>query len=230
MLFSLLLLFSLTNMEYDADVNGGASTSAVRSSQEICAFLNRFEKEVEGLPSCNDVDELIVSELDMTERKETPKTTVAHSDRYSRKFKEFLRAHLLPDDIETMPASRLNLNLRYFYHELRSDDGELLSPTTLSCARAGIQRYLTSAPINRVVDIIRGVEFISANRMLKTRGTRDVTGTNRKSVISRPKANYSCIRKLSAGRNRHAVQFLELQCDYQHDEVIALISQNASLT
>ena len=87
----------------DCYVNDGASTSALRSSPEICAFLNRFEKEIEGLPSCN--------ELDITERNETPKTSVAHSDRYSKKFKEFLRAHLLPDDIESMPASRLNLNL-----------------------------------------------------------------------------------------------------------------------
>jgi len=33
--------------------------------------------------------------------------------------------------------------------------------------RAGIQRYLTSAPVNRVGDNIGGLEFAAANRMLK---------------------------------------------------------------
>lgn len=148
---------------------GKSSASQFSQSQDICAWLNRFEKDVE-LPTCDDVDDLITNELDRTERNETPKASLAHSDRYSKKFQAFLCSHGCSDDVALMSNNRLNLSLRFFYHNLRADNGDLLSPSTLSCVRAGLNRYLTSPPINRVVDIVKGVEFVSANRMLKIVG------------------------------------------------------------
>ena len=46
-----------------------------------------------------------------------------------------------------------------------------MSPATLVCIRAGIQRYLGGAPVNRPMDIIRDTQFRSANNMLKVVGT-----------------------------------------------------------
>ncbi len=129
-------------------VNDSLSTSNVQSSQEICAFLNRFEKDLGSLSCCPDIEDLVTSELDSTEKRETAKSTSAHADRFSKKFKEFLRQHDMSDDIEFMPESKLNFALRYFYHEVRAENGDLLSPASLSCIRAGISRYLTSAPMN----------------------------------------------------------------------------------
>ncbi len=124
-------------------VNNSPSTSNVQSSQEICAFLNRFEKDIGSLSCCPDIEDLVTSELDSTEKRETAKSTSAHAGRFSKKFKEFLRQHDMSDDIEFMPESKLNFAPRYFYHEVRAENGDLLSPASLSCIRTSISRYLT---------------------------------------------------------------------------------------
>jgi hypothetical protein len=85
------------------------STSGLTSSQRICALLNRFEKSDAVDPVYPDMDELIVNEMDVTDCSEMPKTMLAHAERYSRKFKKFLLKHSLPDNIETMPESKLDL-------------------------------------------------------------------------------------------------------------------------
>ena len=138
----------------------------MHSSQETCSLLNRFEKEVEEVSQDADLDDVIVEEMDVTERNETPQSTAAQTDRYGRKFTEFLRTHSLQGDLRTMSENKLNLYLRYFYHELRAENGSLLSPSTLATVRAGINRYLGLPPINRSIDILQGDAFAAANRML----------------------------------------------------------------
>jgi hypothetical protein len=108
-------LFSSINAKMS--VNDSPSTSNVQSSQEICAFLNRLEKDIGSLSSCSDIEDLVASELDSKEKIETAKSTSAHADRFSKKFKDFA--------------------LWYFYNEVRAENGDLLSPATLSCIRAG---------------------------------------------------------------------------------------------
>ena len=75
-------LFSSINAKMS--VNDSPSTSNVQSSQEICAFLNRFEKDLGSLSSCSDIEDLVASELDSTEKRETAKSTSAHADRFSK--------------------------------------------------------------------------------------------------------------------------------------------------
>ncbi len=140
----------------------------MHSSQEICSFLNRFEKEVEEVSQDADLDDVIIEEMDMTERNETPQSTAAQTDRYGRKFTEFLRSHSLEDNLKAISENKLNLYLRYYYHELRAENGSLLSPSTLATVRAGINRYLRLPPINRSIDILQGDAFAAANRMLTT--------------------------------------------------------------
>jgi hypothetical protein len=47
--------------------------------------LNRFEK-VEEESQDADFDDVIIEEMDMKERNETPQSTAAQTDRYGRKF------------------------------------------------------------------------------------------------------------------------------------------------
>ncbi len=94
--------------------SGEPLVSGLASSQSICAFLNRFEKDLEGDVVDANIEEVIACELDATESRETPLSTRSQTSRYSEKFKNFLRERSLPDDIETMPDNKLNLYLRTF--------------------------------------------------------------------------------------------------------------------
>jgi hypothetical protein len=138
-------------------MNGESSGS--QSATEICKFLNSFERSLVASygDDKEDMKDFIRRELDDTERRETSASCRAQSDRYSKKFKNFLRSHGLPDDIERMSEETLNLRLRFFYHGLRDEEGNLLAPSTLGCIRAALHRYLTSAPHNRTIDIINGI-------------------------------------------------------------------------
>jgi len=66
-----------------------------------------------------------------------------------------------------MPTRFLADYLRYFYFNLRCQDGTFYSPRSLVCYRASIQRYLTSPEVNRTVNILKDSEFNRANGVLK---------------------------------------------------------------
>jgi hypothetical protein len=112
----------------------------------------------------------VIRELDAFEPSNSSKSGRAQCERYSMRFKEFLRERKLCDQIEKLVPQTLNSFLRQFYCSLRGKDGQWLSPSPLGCVRAGIQRYLTGPPVNRTINIIDGKDFMSANRMLKTIG------------------------------------------------------------
>jgi hypothetical protein len=82
----------------------------------------------------------------------------------------FLREEKLSDKIENVPVAVLNDCLRLFYSRLRAESGRCYTPTTLSCIRSGIHRYLTGPGINRPINIITDREFSPSNRMLKVMG------------------------------------------------------------
>lgn len=118
-----------------------------------------------------EVDEILAAEvakqLDRIEEEGSSKSSLDQARRYGAQFQEFVHSKGFMDRIETCSESKLNTYLRYFYGELRSARGTYLSPTTLGCIRAGIQRYLASSAVSRVVDIINGKAFGAANRMLR---------------------------------------------------------------
>jgi hypothetical protein len=92
--------------------------------------------------------------LDTIEKEGLCKSSAAQTENAIKRFKTFLRDHKLSESIETIPVRVLNDYLRSFYSELRRGDGEYLSPTTLSCIRAGIHRYLTGSNVNRPINIL----------------------------------------------------------------------------
>jgi hypothetical protein len=121
--------------------------------------------------AANEISDDVLLKLDMIEQLGTSSSAIAQSKRYAKRFKAFLRDKKLRDDIEKIPENLLSQYLRYFYSEVRSETGQYLSPSTLGCMRAGIQRYLRSAPVNRIIDIVEGKVFTAANTMIKVMGT-----------------------------------------------------------
>ena len=92
-----------------------------------------------------------------------------HKRRYSSQFKTFINDKLEDTEpIEDMSESKLANYLRQFYFSLRRNDGKPYKPASLICIRAGISNYLNDAPVSRVIDILHGSAFKTANNMLKS--------------------------------------------------------------
>lgn len=127
--------------------------------------LDQFAQETSS--GMLDLSSEISQTLDNLEEDSAVKTTLSHTSKYSNRFRKFLEEKRLPTNFEDIPERYLNQYLRYFYSELRQADGSFYSPATLICIRAAIHRRLTTAPINRNVDILHSSQFASANNMLR---------------------------------------------------------------
>jgi hypothetical protein len=148
---------------------------------QILVELDKMEKEVDMTQAeaqsveaklvAQALDEDLTDDLNEMEAGAASKSATVQSDSAVQRLKAFLRTKNLSDDVEKMDAAILCQYLRYFYSALRTTKGEYMSPATLVCIRAGIQRYLGGAPVNRPMDIIRDTQFRSANNMLKVVGT-----------------------------------------------------------
>ena len=97
-----------------------------------------------------------------------------------------------------MEPEKFAMYLRYFYSTLTKKDGKLCPPASLIRIRAVMQRYLTSAPVNRVIDIIDNPIFKSANNMLIAMVGRyqDSRYTKSKLDIQYPEINKGDLNKL----------------------------------
>ncbi|KAK3100092.1 hypothetical protein FSP39_014603 [Pinctada imbricata] len=67
-------------------------------------------------------------------------------------------------DFETISENDLSWKLRKFYCEAKSKTGENYHKNSLKNIRAGLNRHLSD--IGRKIDIVRGIEFKSANKVL----------------------------------------------------------------
>ena len=68
-------------------------------------------------------------------------------------------------NFHTVSAEELATILRRFYAELKKDDGNPLTPSSLVGIRAAINRHLLSAPFYRKINIVSGPDFVIANKM-----------------------------------------------------------------
>ena len=112
----------------------------------------------------------IQKEMDEMEKKfGSTESREDHKRRYSSQFKTFINDKLEDTEpIEDMSESKLANYLRQFYFSLRRNDGKPYKPASLICIRAGISNYLNDAPVSRVIDILHGSAFKTANNMLKS--------------------------------------------------------------
>lgn len=81
-------------------------------------------------------------------------------------FSDWLKDSGKPVAFEALPEDVLCSLLRTFYAELRTKEGKIYSRSSLMGIRAAIQRHLTGPGFNRVINIISGPEFRSANDVL----------------------------------------------------------------
>ena len=86
-----------------------------------------------------------------------------------QKIQEWCDKRKLKVDFNCVTPVELNELLRKFYTEVKSKNGQPLTPSTLTGIRAVIHRQLTSAPISRSMNIMQDSEFLSANKMFETK-------------------------------------------------------------
>ena len=67
-----------------------------------------------------------------------------------------------------MTSKELDNNLRQFYAEARTKDGELYSRSSLLGFRNVIERYRNNPPLNREISITKGIEFQASNKLLQS--------------------------------------------------------------
>ena len=70
-----------------------------------------------------------------------------------------------PLDFEHLPLGEINKLLEVFYAEAKGKNADY-SRSTLTCIRAGINRYLRNPPFQRDIAITMAPEFSSSNKML----------------------------------------------------------------
>ena len=81
-------------------------------------------------------------------------------------FSEWLSARSISPDFENLNHTELNTALSQFYVEARREDGGIYSKSSLNAIRAGLQRYLQSAPWNWKTAIINNAVFATSSEVL----------------------------------------------------------------
>ena len=99
--------------------------------------------------------------MDDVVNQSKPKTTQRATDWGKKKFDEWCSRRGKIIDLVNIEADDLNIVLRKFYAEVKSKDGKVLSPSSLTGIRAAIHRLLTSPPLNRSLNIITDKEFFT---------------------------------------------------------------------
>ena len=125
---------------------------------------NFIEEELNGY--FVDLDASTLEEMDDMEESSIPNSSKKQMNSVITRFKNFLRENNLSENINELPPKIMNNYLRYFYSQLRKNDGSFYSPKSLICFRAAIHRYLC---LHRPeINIIDQLEFKQSNRMLCT--------------------------------------------------------------
>ncbi len=135
-------------------------TSKTQANSDLVDFHIKEDSEWFSL------DAVTKGSLDEMEKSGASKTSLKQAEKYTAKFKAFLRENRMSNKIEKMSVTIFDEYLRLFDSQLRNENGALLSPTTLGCIRSGINRYLIGPGVNRQINIIADRQFAESNRIL----------------------------------------------------------------
>ena len=127
-------------------------------SDDFLKYLNNEEDDT--------ISNEVLEELDKIERSGIPQSSLKQMESTVKRFTNFLSSKNLSSDIKEVPVSILNNYLRYFYSELRTQDGLYYAPSSLICFRAALHRHFLF--IRKDVNIISDHCFERSNRMLAT--------------------------------------------------------------
>lgn len=136
--------------------NESSDRFLIEFSDDFLSFLNDAEER--------DVSQVILDDLDETERQGIPKSSLKQMENTVKRFTAFLSEKKLSTDLKNIPISVLNNYLRYFYSTLRTNDGKFYAPPTLICFRAALHRHFLL--IRQDVNIVNDHHFEKSNRML----------------------------------------------------------------
>ena len=108
--------------------------------------------------------DLCEEELQNLEECAKPQSTKRSTEYGVKKFTEWLEKRQIKVDYNIIKPDELNDILRKFYAEVKSNSGNSLTPSSLTCICAVIHRFVTGAPFNRTLNIIEDREFTSPAR------------------------------------------------------------------
>lgn len=126
-------------------------------SDSFLSYLNGEENE--------NISKAVIEELERIENDSIPRSTQKQMENTTRRLKNFLTEKKLSTDLENVPISILDNYLRYFFSELRTNEGKYYAPASLVCFRAALHRYFLL--VRSDVDIIGDIRFRRSNQMLK---------------------------------------------------------------
>ena len=138
--------------------------------EEVLNVKNEDTQQRENdhqFPDSDEIPESVLRDLDEIEKNMKSMSSHKQEIDHSKRLMNFLSEKDLSVNLETVSEKSLNEYLRWFYSELRTKKNEYYSPASLKCIRAGIHRYMTTT-LKRLINIIDGDFFKSANRMLTT--------------------------------------------------------------
>lgn len=82
-------------------------------------------------------------------------------------FSEWQRKREIDIDLCTIEPEDLAIQLRKFYAEVKTKDGQMMSPSGLRGIRAALHRIITAPPISRDINILADRSFMHANKMFE---------------------------------------------------------------
>ena len=84
-------------------------------------------------------------------------------------FSDWCKTRGLATELEWIDVVYLNEQLRKFYAEARSQQGESYSRSFLLGMRAAIERHLNNPPYNKAPSLSKGQAFRSSNKVLNAK-------------------------------------------------------------
>ena len=91
------------------------------------------------------------------------KNTVRSTMTVARILSEYIAEKNLPYHFPSLSKADMNVFLGKFYAEIRQQNGETYKASSMENMRQGINRYLSSPPYERAVNVIKDPEFHDAN-------------------------------------------------------------------
>ena len=140
----------------------------VSNERYVYELDQRFFNELEAIENVDStLSKEQEEELIQLEKSAQPASTQNQTQKWVKKFKDFLTEKKLCPNFETVPMQMLNDYLRLFYSSLKKNDGTFYAPASLICIRSALHRHLQSPEINSTLNILTDDGFIRANNVLK---------------------------------------------------------------
>lgn len=144
---------------------------AENSSEPVNQFNGSTKKQYEEIyqeqknnGKFEDLSLDVQNEINNLEESFKSKSTENQTKNFVRKFQIFLDNKGIPSKIDSMPLRYLTQYLRWFYSQLRKDDGGLYAPNSLFCIRSASYRHFL---FSRNIDIIKDPQFSLSNNTFK---------------------------------------------------------------